>query len=64
MTQKNTKEATRTGQEEPENQGEWVEWARAKMMAMEARIETLKYENKTHKQTIRQMDIRIMKRKL
>jgi hypothetical protein len=64
MTQKNTKEATRTGQEEPENQSEWVEWARAKMRAMEARIDTLRNENKTHKQTIRDMDRRIMKGKL
>ena len=55
---------TKTPQEEPENQSEWVEWAKAKMMAMEARIETLRHENKTHKQTIRDMDRRIMKGKL
>lgn len=56
--------ATKTPQEEPENQSEWVEWAKAKMMAMEARIETLRHENRTHKQTIRDMDRRIMKGKM
>ena len=64
MPSKTPKEATKTGQEEPENVSEWVEWAKAKMRAMEARIEILRYENKTHKQTIRNMDRRIMKGKL
>jgi len=40
---------------------DWIEWAEAKMKALEARVETLKEENIKHKQTIRQMDRRIMK---
>jgi predicted nucleic acid-binding Zn-ribbon protein len=43
---------------------EWIEWAESKMKALEARVETLKEENKRHKQTIRNMDRRIMKGKM
>ena len=40
---------------------EGVEMYRAKIIALEARIESLKAENKQFKETIRQMDRRIMK---
>ena len=40
---------------------EWIEWAEAKMKALEARVSALKEENVKHKQTIRQMDRRIMR---
>ena len=64
MPNKTPKEATKTPADEPESQSEWVEWAKAKMMAMEARIETLKHENRGYKQTIRNQDRRIMKGRL
>lgn len=40
---------------------EWIEWAESKMKALEVRVEALKEENAKHKQTIRQMDRRIMR---
>jgi predicted nucleic acid-binding Zn-ribbon protein len=43
---------------------EWIEWAEAKIKALEVRVETLKEQNEKHKQTIRQMDRRIMKGKM
>lgn len=64
MTQKTTTKATKQAQDEPKDVGEWVEWAKAKMMAMEARIDSLRDENKRFKQTIRDMDRRIMKGKM
>lgn len=64
MTQKTTTKPTRQAQDEPKDVGEWVEWAKAKMMAMEARIDSLRDENKRFKQTIRDMDRRIMKGKM
>lgn len=64
MTQKTTTKPTKQAQDEPKDVGEWVEWAKAKMLAMEARIESLRDENKRFKQTIRDMDRRIMKGKM
>jgi predicted nucleic acid-binding Zn-ribbon protein len=43
---------------------EWIEWAESKMKALEVKVETLKEQNEKHKQTIRQMDRRIMKGKM
>jgi prefoldin subunit 5 len=40
---------------------EWIEWAESMIKALEARVDALKEENSKHKQTIRQMDRRIMK---
>jgi predicted nucleic acid-binding Zn-ribbon protein len=45
----------------PQEMLEWIEWAESKMKALEARVDSLKEENIKHKQTIRQMDRRIMK---
>lgn len=64
MTQKTTTKPTKQAQDEPKDVGEWVEWAKAKMLAMEARIDSLRDENKRFKQTIRDMDRRIMKGKM
>lgn len=55
---------TKTTQEEPNCASEGVDLYRAKIVALEARIETLKAQNKQFKETIRQMDRRIMKGKL
>jgi len=43
---------------------EWIEWAESKMKALEVKVDTLKEENKRYKQTIRDMDRRIMKGKM
>jgi len=43
---------------------EWIEWAESKMKALEARVESLKEQNSKYKQTIRDMDRRIMKGRL
>lgn len=43
---------------------EWIEWAQSKIKALEVKVETLKEQNEKHKQTIRQMDRRIMKGKM
>jgi predicted RNase H-like nuclease (RuvC/YqgF family) len=43
---------------------EWIEWAESKMKALEARVQSLKEENSKYKQTIRNMDRRIMKGKM
>lgn len=43
---------------------EWIEWAESKMKALEARVESLKEQNNKYKQTIRDMDRRIMKGRL
>lgn len=39
---------------------EWVEYAQAKMKAMETKIAALEDKNAQYKKTIRQMDRRIM----
>lgn len=43
---------------------EWIEWAGSKIKALESKVATLKEQNETYKQTIRQMDRRIMKGKM
>lgn len=43
---------------------EWIEWAEAKMKALERRVDELKEQNKNYRQTIRDMDRRIMKGRL
>lgn len=45
----------------PQEMLEWIEWASSKMKALEAKVATLKEQNEKYKQTIRQMDRRIMK---
>ena len=55
---------TKTDQEAPICASEGVELYKAKITALEARIEILKAQNKQFKETIRQMDRRIMKGKL
>ena len=64
MTQKTTAKSTKQAQDEPKDVGEWVEWAKAKICALEARVTHLKEENARHKQTIRDMDRRILKGRL
>lgn len=64
MTQKTTTKPTKTAQDEPKDTGEWVEWAKAKIRALEARVASLKDENTRHKNTIRDMDRRILKGKM
>jgi hypothetical protein len=44
----------------PKEWVEWVEYAQAKMRAMETKIATLEEKNAQYKKTIRQMDRRIM----
>lgn len=55
---------TKTAQDAPNCASEGVELYKAKIIALEARIESLKAQNKQFKETIRQMDRRIMKGKL
>ena len=55
---------TKTAQEASNCVSVGVELCRAKLTALEARIESLKAENKQFKEVIRQMDRRIMKGKL
>jgi predicted nucleic acid-binding Zn-ribbon protein len=43
---------------------EWIEWAESKMKALEVKVESLKEQNSKYKQTIRDMDRRIMKGRL
>ena len=64
MTQKTTTKSTKTAQDEPKDAGEWVEWATAKIRALEARVASLKEENTRYKNTIRDMDRRILKGKM
>jgi hypothetical protein len=45
----------------PQEMLEWIDWAESKIKALEARVDALKEENVKHKQTIRNMDRRIMK---
>ena len=54
----------KTAQEAPNCASEGVELYKAKIIALEARIESLKTQNKQFKEVIRQMDRRIMKGKL
>ena len=44
----------------PQEWIEWVEYAQAKMKAMESKIAVLEERNAQYKKTIRQMDRRIM----